>query len=54
MKRINFYLSMLLLMAVAVGIVVLSALGCCPAFLYTATDGLCRLLLWILEIIAAM
>ena len=42
------------LMAVAVGTVVLSALGCCPAFLYTATDGLCRLLLWILEIIAAM
>ena len=42
------------LMAVAVGTVALSALGCCPAVLYTATDGLCRLLLWILEIIAAM
>jgi competence protein ComEC len=42
------------LMAVAVGTVALSALGCCPAVLYTATDGLCRLLLWILEIIASM
>lgn len=42
------------LLAIAVGTVALSALGCCPAVLYTATDGLCRLLLWILEIIAAM
>ena len=42
------------LLAVAVGTVTLSAMGCCPAFLYTSTDGLCRLLLWILEIIAAM
>jgi len=42
------------LMAIAVGTVTLSALGCCPAVLYTATDGLCRLLLWILEIIASM
>ena len=42
------------LLAIAVGTVALSALGCCPAVLYTATDGLCRLLLWILEIISSM
>ena len=32
----------------------LSAAGICPTCLYTATDGLCRLLLWILEGIASL
>jgi competence protein ComEC len=43
-----------LLMVVSVGTVALSALGGCPAVLNTATDGLCRLLLWILELISAL
>ena len=42
------------LMTVAVATIGLSALGCCPALLITATDGLGRLLLWVLEVICAM
>lgn len=42
------------LMAVAVTTVALGALGWSPALLITATDGLCRLLVWVLEIIASM
>lgn len=42
------------LMAVAVTTVALGGLGCCPDLLITATDGLCRLLVWVLEIIASM
>lgn len=42
------------LMAVAVGTLVLGSLGLCPGFLISATDGLCRLLLWVLEIIAGL
>ena len=42
------------LMAVAVTTVALGALGWSPALLITATDGLCRLLVWVLEVIASM
>jgi len=42
------------LLGTAVLTLVLSAAGLCPAFLYTATDTLCRLLVGVLEIIAAM
>lgn len=42
------------LMATAVTTVVLGALGWSPALLITATDGLCRLLVRVLEIIASM
>lgn len=42
------------LMATAVTTVVLGLLGWSPALLITATDGLCRLLAWVLEIIASM
>lgn len=42
------------LMSAAVATVTLSALGLCPALLITATDGLSRLLLWVLEVICAM
>ena len=43
-----------ILMTVAVATVILSALGWCPALLITTTDGLSRLLLWVLEVICAM
>ena len=43
-----------ILMTVAVATVILSALGWCPALLITTTDGLGRLLLWVLEVICAM
>ncbi len=42
------------LMAIAVTTVALGALGWCPVLLIQATDGLCRLLVWVLEIIASM
>ena len=42
------------LMATAVTTVLLGLLGWSPALLITATDGLCRLLVWVLEIIASM
>ena len=42
------------ILATAVVTVSLSALGICPAFLYTATDGLCRLLLWVLKVISSL
>ncbi len=41
-------------MAVAVVTLVLGSLGLCPGFLISATDGLCRLLLWVLGIIAGL
>lgn len=42
------------LMISAVATLLLSAIGHCPELLYTATDGLSRLLLWVLGIIAGM
>ena len=42
------------LMAIAVTTVALGVLGWCPALLIQATDGLCRLLVWVLEVIASM
>lgn len=42
------------LMGTALLTLLLQALGCCPPLLLTATDSLCRLLLWILEVIAEM
>ncbi len=42
------------LMTSAVITVALSAAGLCPAVLIKTTDGICRLLLWVLEIIASM
>lgn len=42
------------LMATAVTTVLLSLAGWSPALLLSATDGLCRLLVWVLEIIASM
>ena len=42
------------LMGTALLTLLLQALGCCPPLLLTATDSLCRLLLWILEVIAGM
>ena len=42
------------LMTASVACVALSAPGLCPSWLYTATDGICRLLLWILEVIASL
>ncbi len=42
------------LMGVAVVTVALGGLSCCPDLLIKATDGLCRLLVWVLEIIASM
>lgn len=42
------------LMGTAVATVILSAAGLCPALLITATDGLGRLLLWVLEVISSM
>ena len=42
------------LLSTAVVTILLSAAGLCPALLVTATDGLGRLLLWVLEIICAM
>ncbi|MBP5483278.1 MAG: ComEC/Rec2 family competence protein [Bacteroidales bacterium] len=42
------------LMTSAVITVSLSAAGLCPAVLIKTTDGICRLLLWVLEIIASM
>ena len=42
------------LMYAAVGTVFLAALGYCPDVLIQATDGLCRLLLWVLETIASL
>ena len=43
-----------LLMGTAVVTVGLSAIGICPGFLYTTTDGLSRLLIWVLEIISSI
>ena len=40
------------LMGFAVTTIVLSAMGWCPEFLITITDGLSRLLIWVLEIIS--
>lgn len=42
------------LLGTAVATLSLSAVGLCPQLLITATDGLSRLLLWVLEIICAM
>lgn len=42
------------LMAVAVVTVALGGLGWCPDLLIKTTDGLCRLLVWVLGIIASM
>ena len=42
------------LMGTAVAALSLSAVGLCPQLLITATDGLGRLLLWVLEVICAM
>lgn len=41
-------------MASAIGTLALSAIGCCPTVLYTITDGLSRLLIAVLEIIATL
>lgn len=43
-----------LLMGASVASIGLSAFGACPEFLITTTDGLCRLLLFVLEVIASM
>ena len=43
-----------LLMGTAVATLVLQGLGCCPGILIQATDGLCTVLVRILEIIASM
>lgn len=42
------------LLGTAVAALSLSAVGLCPQLLITATDGLGRLLLWVLEVICAM
>ena len=42
------------LLGTAVATLSLSAVGLCPQLLITATDGLGRLLLWVLEVICAM
>lgn len=42
-----------ILMGFAVATVLLSSLGLCPQLLITITDGLSRLLVWVLEIISA-
>ena len=42
------------LMGTAVATVALSAVKLCPGWLITATDGLSRLLLWVLEVISSM
>ena len=42
------------LMTMSVATLVLSAAGLCPALLINATDGLGRLLLWVLEVISSM
>ena len=42
------------LMSAAVATVILSAAGLCPALLIKTTDGLGRLLLWVLEVISSM
>ena len=42
------------LLSTAAATIALSAVGLCPQLLITATDGLGRLLLWVLEIICAM
>jgi len=42
------------LMGTAVLTIALGAVNLCPAFLYTATDGLCRLLTYVLEVIASL
>ena len=42
-----------LLMWAAVFTIVLSGLGCCPEFMITITDGMCRLLVWVLSVISS-
>ena len=41
-------------MAMGIGVLVLSALGICPGFAYTAADALCRALLFSLETIGSL
>ncbi len=43
-----------LLVGTAVVTVVLSAFGICPAFMIATTDGLCSLLVWVLEVISGL
>ena len=43
-----------LLMGTAVTTLILQGFGCCPGFLIQATDALCTVLVWILEIISSM
>lgn len=42
------------LITAATGTVILGAIGWCPPLLIKATDGLCRLLVWVLEIISSL